>query len=140
MADDYENAFDPSLKKKKKKVRKIVDLDGSEEPVETAKSEEPSVNENTSVNEDTNKENEAVQDSQDKDVDDDMNFDDFSSMKKKKKKKKKKGFEDGQENTEGFYSIWVFFYRKECLKVGQNRVQCITTRQTWDVIRFSFHK
>ncbi|CAB4010818.1 eukaryotic translation initiation factor 2 subunit 2 [Paramuricea clavata] len=33
-------------------------------------------------------------------LDDDMNFDDFSSMKKKKKKKKKKGFEDGQENTE----------------------------------------
>ena len=50
------------MKKKKKKVKKIVDLDGSEEPVETAKSEEPS------VNEDTNKENEAVQDSQDKDV------------------------------------------------------------------------
>ena len=33
-------------------------------------------------------------------TDDDMNFDDFSSMKKKKKKKKKKGFEEGQENVE----------------------------------------
>ncbi len=53
------------MKKKKKKVKKIVDLDASDEPDETAKSEDPS------VNEETNKENEAVlpvQESQDKDT------------------------------------------------------------------------
>lgn len=93
MADDLDNVFDPSMKKKKKKPKKIVDLDASEEPVETMKIEEAS-------NEDPNKENEAVREVQEKEIDDDMNFDDFSSMKKKKKKKKKKGFEDGQENTE----------------------------------------
>ncbi|XP_028391747.1 eukaryotic translation initiation factor 2 subunit 2-like [Dendronephthya gigantea] len=95
MADDFDNVFDPSMKKKKKKVKKIVDLDGPEETAETAKSEEPQIN-----SENTNKENEAVEESQEKDIDDDMNFDDFSSMKKKKKKKKKKGFEDGQEDIE----------------------------------------
>ena len=61
MAED--TGFDPSLKKKKKKTKKIVDLDASEEPVETAKSEE------TSLNEITNKENETVlpvQESQEK--------------------------------------------------------------------------
>ena len=38
---------------------------------------------------------------------DDMNFDDFSSMKKKKKKKIKKGFEDGQENVEVLYFSFI---------------------------------
>ena len=54
--------FDPSMKKKKKKLKKIVDLDDPEEPTETAKIEEPS------VSEDTNKENESVQESQEKDI------------------------------------------------------------------------
>lgn len=50
------------MKKKKKKPKKIVDLDDSEEPTETAKIEEPS------VNEDTNKENESVQESQEREI------------------------------------------------------------------------
>ena len=50
------------MKKKKKKPKKIVDLDEAEEPNERAKVDEPS------VNEDTNKENESVQETQEKDI------------------------------------------------------------------------
>ena len=58
----FVQVFDPSMKKKKKKAKKIVDLDGPEETVEPVNSEEPQISENT------NKENEAVHESQGKDL------------------------------------------------------------------------
>ncbi|XP_046843558.1 eukaryotic translation initiation factor 2 subunit 2-like [Xenia sp. Carnegie-2017] len=93
MADDLDSGFNPSMKKKKKKTKKIVDFDPTDEVEEKIK------NVDLSNNQDTNKENEIIEEANDKQIDDDMNFDDFSSMKKKKKKKPKKGFEEDTEIT-----------------------------------------
>ena len=55
-----------SMKKKKKKVKKVVDLDALEEPLESTKNDE--------VGEDTNKENQVVQE---KEVGEIFAFDSF---------------------------------------------------------------